>query len=212
MITPEYHLSNQLFVFDFDSTLGKIPPKSDNAMISLLSRELSADPNQLEYEMRELITPYSLSSHISLHLKQTDANFEQVLHKTNLLLQQEFENILYPDTIPTLKLLKQKGAITSVVTYGGEDYQKIKLESSGVLPFLDSYHITHSFGEKHKYISDLMLIHNPTHTTYIDNSLEQLRLLENLLPNIKLVLINRSNNDSNFQGLMIRDLKELLPL
>lgn len=48
-----------------------------------------------------------------------------------------YYNVVFPDAVPTLKKLRERGIITGVITNGPSVLQHTKMNESGLLPYLD---------------------------------------------------------------------------
>lgn len=55
-------------------------------------------------------------------------------------------NVIFPNSIPLLKELKKRGYITGVITNGPSILQNHKLETSGLLPYLDTVTVSGDVG------------------------------------------------------------------
>lgn len=153
--------------------------------------------------------------------KSTDFNYqeysqflaEQFLDKDNEVSSAEveafFENpqmyqdMLYPDVLPTLHDLRQRGCILGIYSEGFEDFQKKKIEYTGIRDFFDPAYV-HIARRKKKpaVVSQLQVP-----SVLIDDKPEY---LEGLPQGITPLLIQRETASESSTAHVIHSLEEIV--
>ncbi len=165
-------IRKNIYAFDFDSTLGKVGPEIDNQMFVFISRCTGIPIDKVEYLAPR---PYSIRTHLenlSNHFSLSDIN--QTFKEISNFLKYIFRDILYPDTIEVLNKLRDQGSIIGVVTYGGKDYQRLKIVASGLEPIIDFLKITSIQLSKGNYLEQIQRKYPFLPLHYIDDRVEEL--------------------------------------
>lgn len=141
------------FFLDFDYTLGVVGPDIDervNAYIAgligvsveLVNRAFDLIPDGIGYSIEGHIRAIdSLTTGVTFDIKAVTAAVVKQLYI-------EFDNILFDDVLTFVEKLKKAGHTFSIVTFGGRDYQYVKLVVTGLIEEALTYRIIELDGGK----------------------------------------------------------------
>lgn len=197
-------------LFDIDRTL------LDTRYFALLVRERLAilaktDTNTLA----QLENSYSqiLASRSQFDPKRYCEYLSNKLEVPFLTLMQQFtqsvalySQSLFPDTLPALQSLKNKGVQLGIFSEGIISFQMMKIEFSGIISFLNREHI-YLFVDK---TSSECLKKIPNNAVIIDNSKSVVNKLSNI--NRHIIWLNRKSNDSHPNAITVSSLTDLVYL
>ncbi len=170
----EPDLASHLLAFDFDSTLGKVPKETDQWMMSFISDQLGL-PLQEVIDSTIRTKPYSLEAHFEfLSLTHGVANNTSlgVLQTLIKNLNIRFSSLLYPEVPEMLTHFRDHGATIAVITYGGTDYQSLKIAASGLSQYIDELRIVNTEEGKPIILKELIDKYKRPKTLYIDDKEE----------------------------------------
>jgi FMN phosphatase YigB (HAD superfamily) len=107
---------------------------------------------------------------------------------------------LYPDTLPFLKLLKQKGIYAALFTWANPDHQEAKLRHLGIEHYLSKVIITSGA----KGAAELELPAPVSEWVFINDNPIELRALAERYPEARMIRITRPDG-KKFPGEDLRD-------
>lgn len=212
MLSKQKKLSffNGPILFDIDRTL------FDTKHFALLVREKLAilaktDLNTLaQFENSYSHTLVSRSQFDPKHYCEYLSN---KLHVPFLTLMQEFtqsknfySQSLFSDTLPVLESLKNKGTQLGIFSEGVTSFQKMKIEYSGIISFLNREYI-YLFEEK---LSSKNLKRIPANVLIIDNNKD---VVTHLSKTTRCVIwINRESSENHPNAVTVSSLTNLVSL
>jgi FMN phosphatase YigB (HAD superfamily) len=182
-----------LICFDFDSTLGKVPRSTDQKMFDHVA-QTTGIPFDLAMFIATQTKPFSLREFLYGVSQHTTFDQVQLYQQLHQLVTTECSGILYSDALPTLDQLRQQNHKLAVITYGGTDYQTIKLSATGLNQKVDDTRITEEYLSKAKHLLELKQKYQPHFTIFVDDKVEELEAIQQKLQDqVKLIHIIRSD-------------------
>src|SRR5258706_1251837 len=168
-------------------------------MFSEMNRLTGLDANDIKISTGQLDigkNGYSVQSHLQLLSKNYGdiCDWNSVYGDILNYLRTQFEGILYPDTLKVLRELRERGNTLSIITFGGEDYQSLKLEATGLHREVDRTRIVTTYGQKPNALEEILQESHlsTSQANYVDDRLEELRFMrEHFGPSLELRQIRR---------------------
>lgn len=189
-----------LYVLDFDSTAGKVRKETDEQMLEIISLQSGVDRAVVDKALPDYLQAHNGAFSIEGFLRtlkiNAALNFDFVYNRTKLLIGEAMKSadILYPDTLPVVKRLLEDEHHVCVLTHGGADYQKLKLESSGLQTYLTQYSITEQADEKPDVMEVLVSVYaegDASNVTFVDDRLANLTGMREVFPAMNILHMQR---------------------
>lgn len=176
-------MSNKVFLIDYDNTLVDNELIKESISKSLIL-ELGAEQTKLFWG-----TYRDIAQEIGfIDFEAFTLNFTNSTEITNkILCDDNLKADPYPKVHETLKWLSTKGKIY-LYTEGGINYQKRKIELSGVLTYVTDVFY---FNSKMKYLNTIFSTFDTDNLVYIEDKPTYLLKAEELFPHITTILVKQ---------------------
>ena len=200
-------MNKKIILFDWDDTLFSKTEYKKNLRNNLARICETTEEKIFEFEEKYFD---SLSRSDNFEINDFVNNFAQKFNKKIELNDFSTDNLkiyskaLFPETIEVLNKIKEK-YILGIYSQGFVNLQKLKIKNSGVENYFDENLF---FIDRNKTQIDFIK-KLPIEATIIDDKKEIIEALKNNRPDIKLIWINRIDEEKMENIKTIKNLKEL---
>lgn len=198
-------MNEEIILFDMDRTIFDTDTLGKNFKKNLV------DATQTSIEKIEKI-----NSDYKANLESsTDFNPDEFLKEVEKETKVDLENlnqaffssknfVLYPEAIEIIRKLSEDNFVLGIFSEGAQEWQTKKLILTGIIDYFDPSLI---FIERRKLLAE-SIDKIPNGVRVIDDKKEVIETLANNRPDLKLIWINRLN-DEKIETSQIRTIKEL---